>query len=280
MVASLGAAKQQMVEIARAVHHNAEVIIFDEPTATLTPEEKHHFFALMRAAARRAACRSSSSATRWRRRCCSPTASPSCATASWWPPAPRANFDRDKIIARHGRPHACRTNSTASATRPALRKPGKQGAVGAGHLDGQHRAQQFLLDLRRPDHRRVRPDRLGPHRDLQDRLRHLQARLPPRRRRSSSTTSRCATRVPREAVRDGIVYVTEDRKIEGFFETMSIAENLFGGLLAAGREKSQHHQHAARCARSPPTGRSSSTSRRSTTMPASSNCPAATSRRW
>jgi simple sugar transport system ATP-binding protein len=36
-----------MVEIARAVHHNAEVIIFDEPTAALTPEEKRHFFALM-----------------------------------------------------------------------------------------------------------------------------------------------------------------------------------------------------------------------------------------
>ena len=34
-------------------------------------------------------------------------------------------------------------------------------------------------------------------------------------------------RVPRPAVRDGIVYVTEDRKIEGFFETMSIAENLY-----------------------------------------------------
>jgi simple sugar transport system ATP-binding protein len=44
--------------------------------------------------------------------------------------------------------------------------------------------------------------------------------------------------VPREAVRDGIVYVTEDRKSEGFFETMSIAENLFSGLLAAGKEKS------------------------------------------
>src|SRR5262245_36770720 len=47
-VAALGAAKRQMVEIARAVHHKAEVIIFDEPTASLTPEEKRHFFALMR----------------------------------------------------------------------------------------------------------------------------------------------------------------------------------------------------------------------------------------
>ncbi|MEZ5760141.1 MAG: sugar ABC transporter ATP-binding protein [Paracoccaceae bacterium] len=48
MVESLGAAKRQMVEIARAVHHKSEVIIFDEPTATLTPEEKRHFFALLR----------------------------------------------------------------------------------------------------------------------------------------------------------------------------------------------------------------------------------------
>jgi simple sugar transport system ATP-binding protein len=40
-------------------------------------------------------------------------------------------------------------------------------------------------------------------------------------------------RVPRPAVQDGIVYVTEDRKLEGFFETMSIAENLYIGRLAA-----------------------------------------------
>jgi simple sugar transport system ATP-binding protein len=45
-------------------------------------------------------------------------------------------------------------------------------------------------------------------------------------------------RVPRPAVKDGIVYVTEDRKIEGFFETMSIAENLYAALLAAGLEQS------------------------------------------
>ncbi|HVI92218.1 MAG TPA: ATP-binding cassette domain-containing protein, partial [Dongiaceae bacterium] len=43
--------------------------------------------------------------------------------------------------------------------------------------------------------------------------------------------------VPREAVRDGIIYVTEDRKVEGFFETMSIAENLYAGALAAGLNK-------------------------------------------
>jgi simple sugar transport system ATP-binding protein len=38
-------------------------------------------------------------------------------------------------------------------------------------------------------------------------------------------------RVARQAVRDGIAYITEDRKFEGFFETMSIAQNIYMGLL-------------------------------------------------
>ena len=44
--------------------------------------------------------------------------------------------------------------------------------------------------------------------------------------RSASTARPVRYRVPRPAVRDGIVYVTEDRKVEGFFETMSIAGNI------------------------------------------------------
>src|SRR5271170_6327254 len=43
-VLSLGTAKRQMVEIARAVRLRAKVIIFDEPTATLTPEERGVFW--------------------------------------------------------------------------------------------------------------------------------------------------------------------------------------------------------------------------------------------
>ena len=41
-----------MVEIARAVLHEAKVIIFDEPTAPLTPEKKY-FFDLVRDLKRR-----------------------------------------------------------------------------------------------------------------------------------------------------------------------------------------------------------------------------------
>ena len=37
--------------------------------------------------------------------------------------------------------------------------------------------------------------------------------------------------VARSAVRDGIAYITEDRKFEGFFETMSISQNIYMGLL-------------------------------------------------
>ena len=43
--------------------------------------------------------------------------------------------------------------------------------------------------------------------------------------------------VPGPAVKDGIIYVTEDRKTEGFYETMSVAENLYSGVLAAGLER-------------------------------------------
>jgi simple sugar transport system ATP-binding protein/ribose transport system ATP-binding protein len=38
-------------------------------------------------------------------------------------------------------------------------------------------------------------------------------------------------RVPRDAVKRGIAYITEDRKIDGLFETMGIAQNIFMGEL-------------------------------------------------
>ena len=46
-------------------------------------------------------------------------------------------------------------------------------------------------------------------------------------------------RTPREAVKRGIAYVTEDRKLEGYFETMTIGENIFVNLLSA--EKNNIH---------------------------------------
>ena len=66
--------------------------------------------------------------------------------------------------------------------------------------------------------------------------------------------------VPRPAVRDGIVYVTEERKIEGFFETQSIAGNIYLGLLAKLRGERLPGVAGARPQRWASSGSSSSTS--------------------
>ena len=39
-------------------------------------------------------------------------------------------------------------------------------------------------------------------------------------------------RVPTQAIRDGVGYITEDRKVNGFFETMGIDENIYLGRVA------------------------------------------------
>jgi len=39
-------------------------------------------------------------------------------------------------------------------------------------------------------------------------------------------------RVPKQAISDGICYITEDRKLNGFFETMRIDDNIYVSKLA------------------------------------------------
>ena len=51
-VSDLTVAKQQMVEIAKALSFNAEVLIMDEPTAALTETEIDELFRIVRGAAR------------------------------------------------------------------------------------------------------------------------------------------------------------------------------------------------------------------------------------
>ncbi len=87
-------------------------------------------------------------------------------------------------------------------------------------------------------------------------------------------------RVPRQAVRDGIVYVTEDRKIEGFFETMSIAENIYIGLARQARQRLRLGVGGEGARRSASTGSGAQHPRDQQGRARSSSCPAATSRRW
>jgi len=234
LVETLGAAKRQMVEIARAVHHNADIIIFDEPTATLTPEEKRHFFALIRrlkakgvsivfiSHALEEALALSDRITILRDGEVVVTGNTSA-------------FDRDAIIAAMvGRALSAALYRSRADTK--LRKPGRkvvsvqdvsmhnivrnnsfsifEGQItGVLGLIGSGRTETFkiLAGIYKRDFKR------GGTIELDDKpIRFV---------------------VPRQAMKSGVVYVTEDRKSEGFFETMSIAENLFAGLLAAGHEK-------------------------------------------
>ena len=61
-----------------------------------------------------------------------------------------------------------------------------------------------------------------------------------------TTTSRCSWRstscckpirfrVPKQAINAGICYITEDRKLNGFFETMRIDDNIYISRLATRR---------------------------------------------
>lgn len=47
-IAKLGVGQQQMVEVAKALHHNADLIIMDEPTSALSTREVEDLFAIVR----------------------------------------------------------------------------------------------------------------------------------------------------------------------------------------------------------------------------------------
>ncbi len=235
MVETLGAARRQMVEIARAVHHNAEVIIFDEPTASLTPEEKRHFFALMRRLKARGVSvvfisHALEEALLIGDRITIMRDGEIVATDE------ASAFDRDKIIAAMvGRTLSGELyrQRDQSRLRPAGKRVLSVQDISMGNMvrnnsfsvfEGQITGVFGLVGSGRTETFKIvsgitkRDFLRGGTIELHDRpVRYT---------------------VPREAMKDGIVYVTEDRKSEGVFETMSVAENLFSGLLAAGLEKS------------------------------------------
>ncbi|RST85345.1 sugar ABC transporter ATP-binding protein [Aquibium carbonis] len=235
MVAALGAGQKQMVEIARAVHHNAQVIIFDEPTATLTPEEKHQFFSLVGRLKRRGVSiifisHALEEALSIADRITVMRDGEHVVTDV------TSAFDREKIVrAMVGRTlsggyigsHKDRKVRTAGDKVLSVQNLSMGNlvrntsfSVFAGQITGVF----GLIGSGRTEAAKVVSGVLK--RDL---FHGGQVRLNGRSVRY---------RVPRPAVRDGIIYVTEDRKLEGFFETMSIAENIHIAAMAGGRTKS------------------------------------------
>ena len=228
-VATLGAAKKQMVEIARAVRQNAKVIIFDEPTASLTPEEKHHFFSLVgRLKARGVSIVFISHALEEALQHCDRITV--LRDGEHVVTDMAANLDRDRIIrAMVGRDlsGALYQRNEGQARRPGRKVLSVQNlsmgqavrntsfSVYAGQVTGIF----GLIGSGRTETAKIVAGVLK-----RDFFHGGEVRLGDRPVRY---------RVPRAAVLDGICYVTEDRKVEGFFETMSIAENLQMGELSA-----------------------------------------------
>lgn len=234
-VSALGAGQKQMVEIARAVHHNAQVIIFDEPTSTLTPEEKHQFFSLVERLKARGVSiifisHALEEALAIADRITVMRDGEHVVTDA------ASAFDREKIVrAMVGR--TLTGELYGSHQGRAIRQAGEKVlsvqnlsmgnivrntsfSVFAGQVTGVF----GLIGSGRTEAAKVVSGVLK--RDL---FHGGQVRLNGRPVRY---------RVPRPAVRDGIVYVTEDRKVEGFFETMSIAENIHMAAMAGGQSRS------------------------------------------
>ncbi|MER8830919.1 sugar ABC transporter ATP-binding protein [Mesorhizobium sp. M0938] len=232
LVSTLGAAKKQMVEIARAVHHKARIFIFDEPTATLTPEEKQHFFTLVERLKGEGASIIFISHALEEALSIADRISVLRDGALIVTDAAR-NFTREKIVqAMVGRQLTDALYGDAAAKRVA-RRPGEKvlalenvsmgKAVRSATLSvfaGQVTGLFGLVGAGRTEMMKIAAGVLK--RDFfhggRIMLRGEAVRF----------------RVPRQAVRRGVAYITEDRKLDGLFDTMGIAQNVFLGKLAKG----------------------------------------------
>ena len=227
-VSLLGAAKKQMVEIARAVLHNAQIIIFDEPTASLTPEEKKYFFDLIANLKAKGV---------------------SVIFISHALEEAMQVSDRITIL-RDGR-HVV-TDKTVNFDRARI----VQAMVGrdlSQTLYGRRKTQVRAQGKRVLSVQNLRMAAMVKNNSLSifaGQITGVFGLVGSGRTETFKVVAGVIKRdfmhggevflngkpvryyVPAEAVRDGIAYVTEDRKMEGFFETKSIADNIYLGLLA------------------------------------------------
>jgi ABC-type sugar transport system ATPase subunit len=228
VVSLLGAAKKQMVEIARAVLNDAKVIIFDEPTATLTPEEKQHFFQLVANLKKRGV---------------------SVIFISHALEEALAISDRITVL-RDGK-HVV-TDATARFDRARI----VQAMVGrdvSQTLYGQRKTTVRPAGRRVLSVQNLRMAAMVKNNSLSvfaGQITGVFGLVGSGRTETFKVVAGVLKRdfmhggevvlngkpvryfVPAPAIRDGIAYITEDRKLEGFFETKSIADNIYMGLLA------------------------------------------------
>jgi len=229
-VGVLGAAHKQMVEIARAIRYNAKVIVFDEPTATLTPAETSRLFKLMRqlvetgvaivfiSHALEEALEISNRITVLRDGKLAVT-------------GPTEEFDRDRLIrSMVGRS----LSGSLHGGKPKVPRTYGRKLLSAANLSSGTAVRDSSFTLYEGQITGL----FGLVGSGRTEMMKIIAGALQRDARNGGTVSLRGKSVrfdtPREAMKAGIVYVTEDRKLEGFFETMSIAENIQIGDVARG----------------------------------------------
>ncbi|WP_137931555.1 sugar ABC transporter ATP-binding protein [Mesorhizobium comanense] len=230
MVSTLGAAQKQMVEIARAVHHRARLIIFDEPTATLTPEEKLHFFDLIRRLKAEGVA---------------------IIFISHALEEALELTDRVTVLRDGERVHS---GPTMELSREILVK----------HMVGRDLSQTYYADARKPRAHGARKKKVLSVQNVimgkmvrnmsfsvyAGEITGISGLIGSGRTEIAKVVSGVLKRnfiyggmiylngkpiryrIPRQAIADGIVYITEDRKLNGFFETMRIDENIYVGRIS------------------------------------------------
>ncbi|MBB1250297.1 sugar ABC transporter ATP-binding protein [Rhizobium sp. G21] len=227
LAGSLSAAKRQMVEIARAVLNDARVIILDEPTAALTPEETEHLFELMGALKKRGVAmifisHALEEALTYADRISVLRNGRLVATG------PAADFDRarlihhmvgEELLETSGRgPAEARPRSALPVLRvESLRMGSMVNNMSFSIFPGEITGIAGLIGSGRSEMAKVV-------------MGHTKRNFDGGRIWLDGREVRYA--LPAQAVADGIAYVSEDRKLDGFFDTMSIRENIELGWLA------------------------------------------------
>lgn len=232
LVATLGTAQRQMVEIARAAYHDARIIIFDEPTASLTPEEKLHFVHLLHDLRARGL---------------------GIVFISHALEEALELADRITVL-RDGR-HVI-TQAASTLTREDLVRH----MVGRD-VQGTHYRRRTGADAKARRDKVLVVENLTMGNVVKNMSFTLYAGevvgiaglIGSGRTETAKIVAGALKRnligggnvllrgrpvrydVPKQAIDDGIVYITEDRKLNGFFETMTVDENLYLGHLATRR---------------------------------------------
>lgn len=227
MAGALNTAQRQMVEIARAVYNKSRIIILDEPTAALTPEETDHLFYLMNdlrsegvtmifishALEEALTHTDRISILRNGKKITTDKAS---------------RFDRNSLIqhmvgeAFKGYKTKPKIDRKTGARKPILtvdnvRMGNMVNNMSFSVYPGEVTGIAGLIGSGRSEIAKVIAGQIK--RNFGGGKIYLKGR-------------EIRYRIPAQAIRDGIAYVTEDRKVEGLFEAMDATDNIGFGWLA------------------------------------------------